>query len=443
MDRISILRLFYYLLAFIVPPLTFSAVIIYKSISDISFSDPEPFDVSTLQSPAIDPDKLTAVIVVGNKGTEITDFLAPYELLSLTGKFNVITVAPRRMVSPLNGGIGFIPHFSLDQIDEVMNKNPDLVVVPNLPNIQSPEDKVLIDWIRNQDNGETVFLSICEGARTIAAAGLLANKKATTHWSAIGHLQGQYPGTEWLSGVRYVEDGNIISSPGVVTGSVDGTLYTIEKMLGKNTATGVAKSIGYEHYGRDELEKVKINISDSVWLVTALYPWGKDEIGVYIKDGISETDLASLLDVYPRSFTAVTYTVSNERKIVKSKHGLDFVATFDFKTIGYLDRMVSLSKDLEQEDKDFFAKYYKHLDIEYFHDLKRNASDFAYDRTLLDLSARENRVVARSVSKTMEYPIDHLSLSGSGWPFHLLLGPILLGIGGVIFARWFEKRYLV
>ncbi|NIP39448.1 MAG: hypothetical protein GWO07_13460 [Candidatus Dadabacteria bacterium] len=443
MDKVSFLRIFYYLLAFVVPPLTFSAVIIYKSISDISFTDPEPFDISELKSPEIDKNKLTALIVVGNKGTEITDFLAPYEILSRTGKFNVFTVAPQRIISPLNGGIDFIPHFSLDGIDNSFEADPDLIVVPNIPNIQSPEDKVLIDWIRNQDDGETVFLSICEGARTLAAAGLLANKKATTHWSAIGHLRGQYPGTEWISGKRFVEDGNIISSPGVVTGSVDGTLYAVEKLLGKQKAHEIAENLGYSHYGDSKLSPVRIGLPDSVWLVTALYPWSKDEIGVYIKDGIGEIDLASILDVYPRSFTAVTYTLSNERKAIKSKNGLYFVPTFDFKTIGYLDRVISLANNLEQEEKDFFGKYYKHLNIEYSHNLEHKAADFAYDRTLLDLSARENQSVTRSVSKTLEYTIDHLKLAGRGWPFHLLLGPLILGIAGVLFARWFEKRYLV
>ena len=113
MDRGTFLRVFYYFLAFVVPPLIFGAVIIYKSISDISFSDPKPLDISILEPPTLDKSKLTALVVVGNNGTEITNFLAPYEILSQTGKFNVFSVAPERVLSPLNGGLDFIPHFSL------------------------------------------------------------------------------------------------------------------------------------------------------------------------------------------------------------------------------------------------------------------------------------------------------------------------------------------
>jgi transcriptional regulator GlxA family with amidase domain len=442
MDRVTFLRVFYYFLALVVPPLIFGAVVIYKSISDISFTDPKPFDISKLESPMFDKNKLTALIVVGNKGTEITDFLAPYEILSQTAEFNVFTVAPERTISPLNGGIDFIPHYSLEQIDDLMDSRPHLIVVPNIPNIQSPEDKVIIEWLRQKDDGKTVFLSVCEGARTLAAAGLLNSRKATTHWSAIGHLQGQYPGTQWLSGYRYVEDGNIITSPGVVTGSMDGTLYVVEKLIGKQEAEEAAQAIGYKHYGASEFSSVKISLPDSVWLLTALYPWSKDEIGVYIKEGVEEIELASILDVYPRSFTAVTYTFSNERDIIKSKNGLDFVPKYNFKNIGYLDRLLVLGDELDQQELNFFTKYYKKLKVETPDEIGSRENRFAYDKTLLDLAMKENRAIAKTVSKTLEYPAGHLDLKGAGWPFGLLLGPLLIGIGGVIFARWFEKRYL-
>lgn len=445
MDRISFLRLFYYFLSFAVPPLVFGAVIIYKSISDISFSDPEAFDISSVSAPTVDEvdnDKLTAFIIVGNKGTEITDFLVPYQMLAETGSFNVFTVAPRRVLSPLNGGLDFVPHFSIGEVDDYLGKSPDLIVVPNIPNIQSPEDKVLIDWIRKKDDGSTVFLSICEGARTLAAAGLLQSKKATTHWSALSHLRGQYPGTEWLSGSKYVEDGNIITSPGVITGSASGTLHAVQKLLGAEKARQVANKINYENFKDNELAPVKIGLPDMVWLATALYPWSKDEIGVYINEGVGEIDLASILDVYPRSFTAVTYTFSEQRIAVKTKNGLDIVPIYDFKTIGYLDRLILLGEKTGTQALQFFNKYYKQIKPEILAASTDYEGRFAFDRSLLDLATRANVPITRSTAKTLEYPVDHLNLQGGGWPFGLLLGPLLLGMAGIAFARWFEKRYL-
>ena len=161
-----------------------------------------------------------------------------------------------------------------------------------------------------------------------------------------------------------------------------------------------------------------------------------------MSDGVGEIELASILDVYPRSFSAVTYTFSNERNIIKSKNGLDFIPRYDFKTIGYLDRLLVLGDGLKQKEINFFNKYYSTLEIESPEDLGGNENKFAYDKVLLDLSVKENKAITKSVSKTLDYPIGHLNLVGKGWPFSLLLGPIIFGLIGVTFANWFEKRYL-
>src|SRR5215510_8601301 len=51
--------------------------------------------------PTPDPSKRTAVVLLSNNGTEITDALPPYELLAASGAFNTYFVAPERRVSPL------------------------------------------------------------------------------------------------------------------------------------------------------------------------------------------------------------------------------------------------------------------------------------------------------------------------------------------------------
>ena len=52
--------------------------------------------------PAHDPAKKTAVVVAGNQLTEVSDLLAPYEVLAASGEFNVYVVAPERKASPVN-----------------------------------------------------------------------------------------------------------------------------------------------------------------------------------------------------------------------------------------------------------------------------------------------------------------------------------------------------
>lgn len=411
------LRILYYLLFFLIPPLAVCSVIVYKSISDISFVDPEPIDIGDLQMPVHDENKLNAIILLGNKGTEISDLLIPYNLLSETGEFNVYAVANHRILSPLNGGIDILPHYTLDQINELLNDSPDLVVIPNIPNINAPDDKPVVEWIKNLNVNNTTILSICEGARTLAETGLIDYKKATTHWSAINQLRRNYPNTSWVEGVKYVEDGNIISTAGVVTGSMEGTLHVISKLIGRNKTDKLVDRLGYKTLNSMNIDQYSLELRDIVWFLTALYPWNKKSIGVHIKNGFDEIRLSAILDVYPRSFTATTQTFTDEKEIVLSKHKLFVVGKHIQESVGQTARSIDLDDNGDNEI-------------------------FPFDSTIMELAQLENRAIATTVAKTLDYRIDHLRLEGKGWPFGLLIGPLALGVLGILCAYVFEKRYL-
>lgn len=410
------LRIIYYVLSFLVPPLAICSVIIYKSISDISFNDPEPLDSSELTSTPPAESKYNAIVLLGNKGTEITDFLIPYQLLSETEKFNVYSVANHKILSPLNGGIDVLPHYTLDEIDELLDVPPDLIVIPNIPNILSPDDKPIIDWIRNKNNEKTIFLSICEGARVLAETGLIDYKTATTHWSAIGQLRRMFPDTKWIEGKKYIEDGNVITTSGVVTGSMEGSLFIISKMIGKSSALELSRKYGYGYSEKSQIEPLDLNITDTIWLLTALYPWNKKRMGIYITNGVSEINLSALLDTYPRSFTAETLTYSDNREIFKTKNDLFVVPKLTKSNIGKTDILIDPKK------------YFK--------------GSFPFDHTITDLARVNNKAIAKTTAKTLDYRIDHLNLHGESWPYQLILGPLILGFIGVVCAYLFDRRYL-
>ncbi|MDN5854754.1 MAG: AraC family transcriptional regulator, partial [Actinomycetia bacterium] len=65
--------------------------------------------LATATAPSHVPGRPTAVIVVGNGGANVADALAPYDVLSATGAFNVYLVAPERRPVPLLGGLDVIP----------------------------------------------------------------------------------------------------------------------------------------------------------------------------------------------------------------------------------------------------------------------------------------------------------------------------------------------
>jgi len=86
------------------------------------------------------------------------------------------------------------------------------------------------------------FLGICSGTYVLAAAGLLKNKRATTHWKYAEDLRIQYPDIVVDENRLYVEDGNIVTSAGSSAG-IDACLHIVRNDYGTEVANNVARRL--------------------------------------------------------------------------------------------------------------------------------------------------------------------------------------------------------
>ncbi|MEM7760744.1 MAG: DJ-1/PfpI family protein [Cyanobacteria bacterium P01_A01_bin.40] len=416
-----------YTLAFILPPLVISILAIAISLANLMHGKPEFFSTEN-SYPSYDRSKKTAVILVSNEGTETTDLLVPYEIFSASDEFNVYTVAPERQISPLtSGGVDIIPDFSFAEFEQNIGSSPDLIIVPAFHNWQNP---TLINWIVGHNNQKNIILSICEGARLLAATGLLSNRQATTHWLALDSLQKKYPDTEWVKDVKYIESGNIITTPGVITGAMNGSLYTLGKLSGKSVADAVAQKLNYPFTDSAEFESPRIKLKDALLLLTAAYHWHKHNIGVFLSDGIDEINLTAVLDTYPRSLAAKTISLAPERKIVHSQYGLNLVPRFDFGTITKLDRLLVLDNKPHLNLKNW-ASNKSNLEPEYLSSFSQDGDHFVFDNALQDLARQENKPLTQIVAKTIEYPLDYVDLEGKSFPLWLFLKPLAIALIGL------------
>ena len=100
-----------------------------------------------------------------------------------------------------------------------------------------------IDWIKKVSPGCTWVTSVCTGALLFHRAGILKGKRATTHWGSIDVLRNA-GSVEVIEGVRYVRDGNLVTSSGVSAG-IDMSLWLIGKIYGSDFARFVQKGIEY------------------------------------------------------------------------------------------------------------------------------------------------------------------------------------------------------
>lgn len=83
---------------------------------------------------------------------------------------------------------------------------------------------------------------VCVGSFLAAEAGLLSNKRTTTHWRASAELTRRYPDVRVEADHLWVRDRNIWSSAGVSAG-IDLALALIEHDHGPTTAISVAKDL--------------------------------------------------------------------------------------------------------------------------------------------------------------------------------------------------------
>lgn len=121
-------------------------------------------------------------------------------------------------------------------------KVPDLVVVAGAsPMEPMPEDHApLVPWLRRYHARIKTLVSICTGAFTLAAAGVLDGRRATTHWMYLESLRRRYPNVRAVDEGVYVHDRGVWTSAGLTAG-VDLALALVEQHHGHALARRVAQ----------------------------------------------------------------------------------------------------------------------------------------------------------------------------------------------------------
>jgi transcriptional regulator GlxA family with amidase domain len=118
----------------------------------------------------------------------------------------------------------------------------DLVVVPGTHQFMEEPDPQVISALRAAaDNGGRVA-SMCVGAFTLAAAGLLDGRRATTHWQFAGELARRYPAIDVDPSVLFVDEGPVLTSAGVASG-LDLCLHLIRQHAGPDLAARTARRV--------------------------------------------------------------------------------------------------------------------------------------------------------------------------------------------------------
>jgi transcriptional regulator GlxA family with amidase domain len=109
----------------------------------------------------------------------------------------------------------------------------------------TPSDR-LLTYLRKAPEISRRLAATCVGVFTLAEAGLLDGKRATTHWDYARELQMRYPKVKVQEDRIFVIDGSVWTSAGM-TATMDLVLAMIERDIGPELAGAVAKTLVIHH----------------------------------------------------------------------------------------------------------------------------------------------------------------------------------------------------
>lgn len=174
---------------------------------------------------------------------EELDFVGPWEMVTMWkqvagGPETCLVVAQSMAPVSCAKGLSVNPHVDFDSCPQL-----DFLLVPGGQGTRTEVgNPTLVAFVARQASGCRAVLSVCTGAFVLHAAGLLAGRKATTHWGSLERLRAL--GDVQVVEQRFTRDGNIWCSAGVSAG-IDLTLSLIAEVAGADAAGKVQFAAEY------------------------------------------------------------------------------------------------------------------------------------------------------------------------------------------------------
>jgi transcriptional regulator GlxA family with amidase domain len=183
---------------------------------------------------------------------EVLDFAGPFEVFSTASRvfcraqpgaeppFQVFTVSASRGPVSARGGLVVQPRYSFTDHPAL-----HVLVVPGGVVTAELDRPRVVAWVAARSATAEVTASVCTGAFLLARARLLKGKSATTHWEDIAALRAMAPATRVVHGVRWVEEGSVLTSAGISAG-LDMSLHIVARLAGRDLAARTARQMDYE-----------------------------------------------------------------------------------------------------------------------------------------------------------------------------------------------------
>jgi len=179
---------------------------------------------------------------------EVLDFSGPYEVFNVASEaadpppFYVYTIGINDKPVVARGRLTVTPRYAIGSAPQA-----DILIIPGGYGTRPLlKHDVLIPWVRDQAARVEWLLSVCTGALLLAKAELLAGCPATTHHSALDHLQQLSPSTTIVADKRFVQSSPKIFTSGGISAGIDLALHVVEMLTGRAVLEDVVQEMEYQ-----------------------------------------------------------------------------------------------------------------------------------------------------------------------------------------------------
>lgn len=167
------------------------------------------------------------------------------------------------------------------------------------------DDTSLVERIRRLSQAVRRVCSVCNGAYLLAAAGLLDNRRAVTHWCEVETLRTLYPQVRVELDPIYLKDGPVWTSAGMTAG-IDLALALVEEDHGRRLSLAAAKELvvflrrpgGQAQFSSTLAAQTRLGTAPPAAKLAELPAW----IAGNLTADLSVEGLASAVGMTPRTF---------------------------------------------------------------------------------------------------------------------------------------------
>jgi len=247
------------------------------------------------------------IIVVVVPPVDELDLVGPLQVFNsvnrLTGRsiyaVEVVTNADRLTLEGEGGVLTFVAkhHFS-----RVEGSCDSVLVVCGL-GTRTRRDSALSAWLMVMAPAVRRLGAVCVGAFLLAEAGLLNDRRATTHWRFGREMSMRYPRVRVEHDPLWVKDGNIYTSAGISAG-IDLALAWVEEDCGAGLAHEAARELVLflrRPGGQPQLSVSLASQATEMMGIHELQIW----IAEHLQTNLSVEDLANRMSMSVRNFERV------------------------------------------------------------------------------------------------------------------------------------------